>query len=145
MQTQLPAVEGITPDILWYTIVGLVGIGALILLVDKVAEVFRKAKERRDIQRQPTDELAERISQKVTEDLEPRFDEINRKLANDKLLIDDHTAKLAAHNQRVKTIEDGNKVLCRGILALLSHEINGNSDDKLKASQAEITNYLIDK
>jgi hypothetical protein len=27
----------------------------------------------------------------------------------------------------------------------LSHEINGNSDDKLRASQAEITDYLIDK
>lgn len=57
--------------------------------------------------------------------------EVDRKLAND--------------NNRLKVIEDGNKVITRGILALISHEINGNSDDKLKASQQEITNYLIDR
>lgn len=54
-------------------------------------------------------------------------------------------AKLDADNNRLKSMEDGNKVICRGILALLSHEINGNSDDKLRASQTEITNYLIDR
>ena len=53
--------------------------------------------------------------------------------------------KLDADNDRLKSMEDGNKVICRGILALLSHEINGNSDDKLRASQTEITNYLIDR
>ena len=53
--------------------------------------------------------------------------------------------KLATDNDRLKSMEDGNKVICRGILALLSHEINGNSDDKLRASQSEITNYLIDR
>ena len=54
-------------------------------------------------------------------------------------------AKLKNDNERLKIIEDGNKVVCRGILALLSHEINGNSIDKLKSSQTEMTNYLIDR
>ena len=53
--------------------------------------------------------------------------------------------KLNMDNKRLESMETGNKVICRGILALLSHEINGNSDDKLKASQSEITNYLIDR
>ncbi len=53
--------------------------------------------------------------------------------------------KLKKDNERLKAMEDGNKVLVRGILALISHEINGNSDDKLKASQAEIQNYLIER
>ena len=53
--------------------------------------------------------------------------------------------KLKNDNERLKILEDGNKVICRGILALLSHEVNGNSADKLKASQQEITNYLIDR
>ena len=53
--------------------------------------------------------------------------------------------KLKNDNERLKAVEDGNKVICRGILALLSHEINGNSTEKLKNSQAEITNYLIDR
>ena len=37
----MPQVEGLTPEILWYTLVGLVGIGALIVLGDKVLDVFR--------------------------------------------------------------------------------------------------------
>ena len=53
--------------------------------------------------------------------------------------------KLKRDKERLDILEDGNRVICRGILALLSHEINGNSSDKLKASQTEITNYLIDR
>lgn len=48
-------------------------------------------------------------------------------------------------DKRLEDAEGGQKVICRGILALLSHEINGNSTDKLKASQTEIQNYLIDR
>lgn len=57
-------------------------------------------------------------------------------------VVDD---KLKKDNTRLTDLEEGNRVICRGILALLSHEINGNSTDKLRESQAEITNYLIEK
>ena len=53
--------------------------------------------------------------------------------------------KLGKDNKRIASLEEGNRVICRGILAMLSHEINGNSNDKLLASQTEITNYLINK
>lgn len=141
----MQSVEGITPEILWYTVIGLVGIGGLIVLADKVVDVFRKRKERRNLERQPEDALAETISKKVLEKLEPRFQEIDRKLATDKTRLDEHTRILGSHQDQLSNIEQGNKVMCRGILALLSHEINGNSNDKLKESQQEITNYLIDR
>ena len=54
-------------------------------------------------------------------------------------------AKMESDNERLEILEGGNRVICRGILAMLSHEINGNSNDKLIASQQEITNYLIDR
>lgn len=57
----------------------------------------------------------------------------------------DVNTKLTNDNARLNELEEGNKVICRGILAMLSHEINGNSNDKLVASQQEITNYLIDR
>ena len=57
----------------------------------------------------------------------------------------DVNSKLDADNRRLNELEEGNRVICRGILAMLSHEINGNSNDKLLASQTEITNYLINK
>lgn len=138
-------VEGITPEILWYTLIGVVGIGSLIVLIDKVIDVFRKQRERKRQAQQPEDALAENISKKVLEKLEPRFKEIDRKLAADKSRIDEYGIAIGKHRDQLSEIEEGNKVLCRGILALLSHEINGNSDDKLRASQVEITNYLIDR
>lgn len=138
-------VEGLTPEVLWYTLIGLVGIGSLIVLADKVADVFRKRREREKLKQQPEDKLADTISAKVLAKLEPRFTEIERKLATDKSRLDEHTRILGAHQDQLANIEQGNKVMCRGILALLSHEINGNSDDKLRASQAELTNYLIEK
>ena len=54
-------------------------------------------------------------------------------------------SKLDTDNRRLNELEDGTRVICRGILAMLSHEINGNSNDKLLASQTEITNYLINR
>ena len=54
-------------------------------------------------------------------------------------------AKLDRDKKRIDSLEDGNKVLLRGILAMLNHEITGNSVDKLKAAQDEITKYLITK
>ena len=43
----LPTVEGLTPTILWYTLVGLVGLAALFILGHKVIEIFRKEHERK--------------------------------------------------------------------------------------------------
>lgn len=57
----------------------------------------------------------------------------------------DVNTRLGDDDARLGTLEQGNRVISRGILALLSHEINGNSIDKLTASQQEITNFLIDK
>lgn len=57
----------------------------------------------------------------------------------------DVNRKLNSDNKRIEDIEKADKVICRGILALLSHEINGNSTEKLKDSQKEITDYLIER
>ena len=135
-------IEGLTPEIIWYTLIGLVGIGSIIVLADKVLDVFRKKHK----DKQATDDnLAEEISEIVLRKLEPRLQMIDDKLANDNALLKAHTRTLEEHQDQISAIQAGNKVLCRGILALLSHEINGNSNDKLRASQAEITNYLIEK
>lgn len=53
--------------------------------------------------------------------------------------------KLDNDNKRLKTLEEGNRALCRGMLALLNHEITGNSIEKLKDAQTGINNYLIER
>lgn len=53
--------------------------------------------------------------------------------------------KLENDNKRIDGLEEGNKAICRGVLALLSHEINGNSVDKLRSAHEGLTNYLIER
>ena len=138
-------IEGITPEMLWTFLVVLAGLGALIVLGDKVMDVWRKHKARKEIQEGPEGKLADEISKKVMEKLEPRFAEIDRKLANDKALLDAHTRELADYDKRFSRQEEGLRTICRSDLALLAHEINGNSVDKLKEALEGIKTYLIEK
>ena len=63
-----------------------------------------------------------------------------------------HEDTLQDHERRIKVLEDKTneqdnfiKVLCNSILALVSHEINGNSIDKLKEAQKDLQDFLINK
>ena len=53
--------------------------------------------------------------------------------------------KLGSDNERIKSLEEGNKVICKALIALLSHEINGNSNDKLQKALADLNEYLIER
>ena len=64
-----------------------------------------------------------------------RLDSIEKRLnAHDKLFEKD--------NCRIKTIEEGNRVTQRALLALLSHAINGNNTAELKKAEADLSEYL---
>lgn len=54
-------------------------------------------------------------------------------------------SKLGSDNERIKQLEDGNKVICRALVAILSHEINGNSRDKLQSALTGLQDYLIER
>ena len=53
--------------------------------------------------------------------------------------------RLANDKARIDSIDEGQKGLCHGVLALLNHELhNGNSDEMEKAKKG-IYNYLIER
>lgn len=63
-----------------------------------------------------------------------------------------HDTVLKDHEQRIRRVEDATKeqngftkVLCNSVLALVSHEINGNSIDKLESAQKDLQDFLINK
>lgn len=56
-----------------------------------------------------------------------------------------HEEKLKNDHERLTDLESSNRIIMRALMAMLSHEINGNSDDKLAASFDEIQKYLIEK
>ena len=54
-------------------------------------------------------------------------------------------AKLDKDNKRIESLEEGNKVICRALIAMLSHEINGNSKEKLQTALTGLQEYLIER
>jgi hypothetical protein len=63
-----------------------------------------------------------------------------------------HDLALKDHEVRIRKLEDNSveqnsftKVLCNSVLALVSHEINGNSLTKLEEAQKELQEFLINK
>lgn len=81
--------------------------------------MYRGAKKPNEIQDQRLDRLEERM--KILED------------------------RLSSDDVRLNSIERGNRVTQRALLALLSHEIDGNHTEGLKSARDELQNYLLDR
>jgi flagellar biosynthesis/type III secretory pathway M-ring protein FliF/YscJ len=142
MEQTIKPIEGITPDALWTFLTVAVGLCALIILGDKVFTVFRNWKKRRE---EPADKLADEISAKVLEKLEPRFRDIDQKLSNDKATIDGHTRQIESLAKRADGTDTGIKAINRGVLALLNHALHNGNTDELENAQKGINDYLIDR
>lgn len=59
--------------------------------------------------------------------------------------VKENTDKLNKDYERISSIEETNRVLCECMLALLNHEITGNSIEKMKESRDKMEKYLIRK
>lgn len=53
--------------------------------------------------------------------------------------------KINSHDDSLRSIENGNRVTQRAILALLSHGIDGNELDGMRKAKSELTEYLIER
>lgn len=156
-EQQLPKIEGISPDMIWTFLVVLVGLMALVVLGDKVMDVFRNAlkrrKERREVNGQDiTDRIADKVLEKLTPAINDKFDalgdeieSIKDKLEKDKERLDSHEAQLNTQRDRVDRLDNDTRALLHGMSALLSHEVNGSNTEKLKRTQTAMSNYLIDR
>ena len=140
METMQP-IDGVTPGMLWIALIVLIAGASLYVLYGKVRETRSKLKKMND----PEGKLADEISTKVLESLEPRFAEIDRKLSNDKAIIDSHTRQIDALSSRTDGSEDGIKALSRGVLALLNHALHNGNSDELEHAQQMLNDYLIEK
>lgn len=157
MAEQVQKIEGISPDMIWTFLVVAVGLMALIVLGDKVLDVYRNAKkrkkERTELEGQDiTERIADKVLEKLTPTLDEKFGEINRqfeevdrKLAADKEAIELHTAQLNAQQGRVDRLDNDTRALLHGVSALLGHQVDGNSIDRLKRTNDAMKNYLIDR
>lgn len=65
------------------------------------------------------------------------------KKIEEKLL--EHDVLLNNDNNRIKVIEEGNRVTQKALLALLAHGIDGNSIDAMTDARDELQKYLINR
>ena len=105
------------------TFAQLVGLAALVLVlvgayntVMNAVKTYREEKKRKD---QPVNSLESKVNE--------------------------HDERLKRDHERLNELEEANRIQMRALMAMLHHEIDGNSVDGLKKAYAEIQQYLIDK
>ena len=108
----------------------LVGLCAVVLILlgayNTIMSAVKNHREEKRLRESPVTQLKERVD---------RHDDL---LAKDKDRLD-------AMENRMQDMGQQSTIMLRGVRALLSHEINGNSTDKLNASASEIDDYLINR
>lgn len=52
--------------------------------------------------------------------------------------------KLTRDKERIDKLEDGQKAICRGVLALLNHELHNGNTEEMETAKKGIDTYLID-
>lgn len=123
----MDAVISFTPEQLWAALMalagGLVSLAAAAAIIGKIITKFKAPNAEQD---------------KKIKDHEARLKEHDEKFkAYDTYLKNDKT--------RLDTIEEGNKVTQRALLALLSHALDGNSIEPLKKAEEGLRQYLIER
>lgn len=140
MQT-LPTIEGLSPAIIWYTFVGLVGFGALIVLYGKVRTVFKDLKKDKEDERAKEDGTIQGQLDKISK----RLDSIDDYIKESDRRFDRDNQRLNALEEQNKDIRTGIKAIARASLAHLQHDITGNHVEALKEAESMITDYLTDR
>lgn len=65
-------------------------------------------------------------------------------LADHAKKLDTDKRRIDCHDEQIGDIRDMSRAMCWALKAILSHEINGNSTDKLKSANDKLDAYLIE-
>ena len=75
---------------------------------------------------------------KIVKEVKKPSDDMKAKLQkHDQLLSDD--------NERLKEVENSNKMILQCLLVIINHDITGNCIDRMKEARDELQEYLINK
>lgn len=59
--------------------------------------------------------------------------------------VGEHEKRLARDHKRLSELETSDRLIMRGVMQLMSHEIDGNHTEQLKATRDDMESYLINK
>lgn len=71
--------------------------------------------------------------------------QVEDRVAEHERAIEKHAEYLDNDNRRLKDVEDTNRLIMRGIMNLLSHEIDGNHTSQLEEVRDDMNKYLMNK
>lgn len=108
------------PDYVFHFLMVLVALCGILILAAKVVEavrVFKKPKKNEN------------------ETLADRQETCERRFTNDKRLLDEHDKRLIA-------LEDGSRVQCAALHALLEHAIHNGNTNEMKQASEDLFDHL---
>ncbi len=141
----MPTVEGFTPQIAWYTLYGLFALALLFLIGFRVYDAIHTMAERRRQKRESEKpDFADKVSQKVVKELEPRLKEIEANLAKDKKRLETHEQLIMDMQSRQIEIHDGLSAICKFMLVISTYG-NIGENEKVKEASAELQKFLAEK
>lgn len=59
--------------------------------------------------------------------------------------VEAHEKRLANDHRRLNELESSNRLIMRGVMQIMSHEIDGNHTAQLKEVRDDMENYLINR
>lgn len=122
MDTNL-TLSGATPDMLWTTLVTVVVICGVLVTVLTLIEKVQKLR---------------------TTNSKPQ-DNILDMLKNDKNRLDAHEAAISEIRVKQRSLEEGQRAVCAGVMALLEHELHNGNSTQMEQASADINRYLLNK
>lgn len=138
----MPDIQGMSPEVAWTTLYGIIAIGLIFIVFYNVYNAIHTIVERHRMRKEAQQpDLAEKISAKVIQKLEPRFKEIESKLDNDKNRLDRHDNLIQQIQNGQKDTREGLVAICKTLVVMTNYGDLGNSKEVREAS-AELNNYL---
>ena len=141
----MPTVENFTPSVFWTTLYGLFAFGLLFMIgynvYNAIHTIRARHRERKEAERP---DFAEKVSQKVIDKLEPRFEEIEKNLDKDKRRLESHEVLIEQMRAGQKEIHDGLSAIAKFML-VISNYGNIGEHDKVKEASMELQKYLTEK
>lgn len=146
------ALEGIiTPTGLWNAVViilvliGVIyGISKFVILIRD--EIKKRRDERQLNKKDLTEQIADKVIERVNVKLDEKFQEIDDKFAKDKIAIDRHERQLASHAKQLRKAKTGLNALGQCVYVLFMRS-NGGSvpENMIESANESMTKYLFNK
>lgn len=141
----MPPIQGLSPEVAWMTLYGVVTLGLIFIVFYNVYNAIHTIIERHRMRKEAEQpDLADKISVKVIEKLEPRFREIESKLDKDKDRLDSHDLVIRQIQVGQKDTREGLVAICKTLVVMTNYGDLGNSKEVRDAS-AELTRYLAER